>query len=99
MLFVYMTFPSEEEARKAGKRIVEEGLARCVNIILGMESLFIWEGSMRSERECILIAKTADRNYAKLESRVKQLHPYKVPCIIAFKVARGSQEFIRWIEG
>ena len=99
MLFVYMTFPSEEEARKVGKKVVEEGLARCVNIIPGMESLFIWEGSMRSEKECILIAKTADRNYAKLEKRVKQLHSYKVPCIISFKVSKGSREFIKWVEG
>ncbi|NYZ75723.1 divalent-cation tolerance protein CutA [Candidatus Micrarchaeota archaeon] len=98
MLFIYITFPSQKEAEKVGKILVEEELARCVNIIPGMESLFIWQGSMRSERECILIAKTVDSNYAKLERRVKQLHSYKVPCIIAFKVSKGSQEFIKWVE-
>jgi len=99
MLFVYMTFPTEEEARKVGKRIVGEGLARCVNIISGMESLFIWKGMMRNEKECILIAKTAERNYAKLESRVKQLHSYGMPCVIAFKVSKGSKEFVGWVDG
>lgn len=99
MLFVYITFPSEKEARKVGRVIVREGLARCVNIIPSMESVFLWKGKLESERECILIAKTSESNYPKLERRVKQLHSYELPCILAFKVERGSREFIKWVEG
>jgi periplasmic divalent cation tolerance protein len=98
MLFVYVTFPSKREARRVGRIIIEEGLARCVNIIPGMESIFSWEGKLEFAEECILIAKTSERKYPKLERRVKQLHSYKLPCIVAFKVARGSKGFIEWVE-
>jgi periplasmic divalent cation tolerance protein len=98
MLFVYITFPSEKEAEKIGKILVEEELARCVNIIPSMKSIFLWKGKLENERECILIAKTSERNYPRLERRVKQLHSYELPCIVAFKVARGSKEFIKWVE-
>ena len=97
MLFVYVTFPSSAEARRVGRIIVEERLAKCVNIIPRMESLFIWKGKLERERECILIAKTSEGNYPKLERRIKQLHSYEVPCIVALKVARGSKEFIEWV--
>jgi periplasmic divalent cation tolerance protein len=97
MLFVYVTFPSNAEARRVGRIIVEERLAKCVNIIPRMESLFIWKGKLERERECILIAKTSEGNYPKLERRIKQLHSYEVPCIVALKVARGSKEFIEWV--
>ncbi len=99
MLFVYITFPSEAEAGKVGNTIVREGLARCVNIIPNMKSIFFWKGKLGISRECILIAKTSERNYGKLERRVKQLQSYDMPCIVAFKVARGSKEFIKWVEG
>jgi periplasmic divalent cation tolerance protein len=98
MLFVYITLPSEKEARKVGKIIVKEELAKCVNIIPKMESIFFWKGKLEMGKECILIAKTTEKNYPKLERRVKQLHSCGVPCIVAFKVARGSKRFIGWVE-
>jgi periplasmic divalent cation tolerance protein len=99
MLLVYITFPSQKEAEKVGKILVEEELARCVNIIPRMKSIFLWKGKLGMNKECILIAKTSERNYRKIEIRVKQLHSYDVPCIVALKVARGSKEFIKWVEG
>jgi len=99
MLFIYITFPSQKEAEKVGKILVEEELARCVNIIPRMKSIFLWKGKLGMNKECILIAKTSERSYRKIEIRVKQLHPYDVPCIVALKVARGSKEFIKWVEG
>ncbi|MEM3555160.1 MAG: divalent-cation tolerance protein CutA [Candidatus Micrarchaeia archaeon] len=97
MLFVYITFPNVKEARKVGEIIIKEKLARCVNIIPAMESIFFWKGKLEREKESILIAKTSERNYKKLESRVRELHPYELPCIVAFKVERGSKEFIEWV--
>jgi periplasmic divalent cation tolerance protein len=99
MLFVYITFPNKKEARRVGEVIVKEKLARCVNIIPQIESIFFWKGKLEKEKECVLIAKITDRNYKKLERRVKELHPYELPCIVAFKVERGSKEFIEWVEG
>lgn len=93
-----MTFPNMREAGRVGRTLVKERLARCVNILPVMESIFLWEGKIERQRECVLIAKTADRNYSRLERRVKQLHSYDLPCILALKVERGSKDFIEWVE-
>jgi periplasmic divalent cation tolerance protein len=99
MLLVYITFPGRKEAERVGKTIVKEGLARCVNVIPDMKSIFSWKGKLEMNKECILLAKTSERNYPELERRVKQLHSYELPCILAFKVTRGSEDFTRWVEG
>ncbi|QLJ52811.1 MAG: Periplasmic divalent cation tolerance protein CutA [Candidatus Fermentimicrarchaeum limneticum] len=98
MLLVYITFPSRKEAERIGRILVEEKLARCVNIIPHMKAIFLWEGKLENARECVLLAKTAETKYAKLERRVKQLHSYDLPCILALKVERGYKSFIDWVE-
>ena len=97
MLLIYITFPSRKEAERIGRTLVEEELARCVNIIPNMKSIFSWKGKVEKANECVLIAKTSERKYAKLERRVKQLHSYDLPCILALKVCRGHKPFIDWV--
>lgn len=97
MLFVYITFPNRREAKRVGAALVGEKLAKCVNIIPEMHSIFLWKGKVEKADECILIAKINERNYQKFERRVRELHPYELPCIIAFKPERGLKEFIEWV--
>ncbi|HUK55936.1 MAG TPA: divalent-cation tolerance protein CutA [Nitrospiria bacterium] len=96
-LVVLITAPSYREARAIGKRLVEEKLAACANIIPRVESVFFWQGRIRQERETLMILKTQRSVLERLMKRVKSLHSYSVPEIIALPIARGSKEYLRWV--
>ncbi len=95
--FVYMTAGNLEEARRIGEVLVKEKLAACVNILDGMQSIYIWEDSLQQDRETVMIAKTAAARVPALVARVKALHSYDCPCITALAIDGGSQDFLRWI--
>jgi periplasmic divalent cation tolerance protein len=96
---VYITTGNEQEAHNIGKRLVEERLAACVNIVDGMKSIYWWEGELQEAEECILIAKTPHHNVAKLTELVKQLHSYDCPCIVSVQLAEqeGNEEYQQWM--
>lgn len=98
MLDVYITFPNKKEALKVGEILVKEKLATCVNVIPNVKSIFYWKNKLERSNEVILIAKVSERNYEKLEKRVKELHSYEVPCITALKVEKGYKKFVEWVE-
>jgi periplasmic divalent cation tolerance protein len=97
-VFVYITARSEDEATVIGRTLVEEKLAACVNILPGMRSVYRFEGKIEEAREAVLIVKTRADLFEKLEVRVKALHSYSCPCIVAFPVQKGSPEFLAWID-
>jgi periplasmic divalent cation tolerance protein len=98
MLFVYITTSDKEQARSIGRVLVEEHLAACVNIIDGMESIYYWNNSICEDKEALLIAKTREDLLIELTQRVKSLHSYECPCIIALPIISGNQEYLNWIE-
>lgn len=85
------------EARAIGRKLVEEKLAACANIIPRIESVFFWQGRIRQEREFLIVVKTQRAVFEPLVKRVKSLHSYSVPEIIALSITRGSNEYLRWI--
>ncbi len=95
-IVVLVTSPSEGEAEKLAARLVEEKLAACVNI-LPTSSLFRWEGKLSTENESLLIIKTRHSLFHNLEKRVKELHSYQVPEIIALPVVAGSKDYLDWV--
>jgi len=97
-LVVFITVPSKEEGECIGKTLVEENLAACVNIIPHVESIFHWEGEMCQEGEMILIVKSTRENLESLTQRVKELHSYQVPEIIALPIVGGSEDYLKWLE-
>jgi Uncharacterized protein involved in tolerance to divalent cations len=97
MLLVYITAPDGKIARSLGRALVRERLAACANIVDGMESFYWWDGDVQSARESICLCKTTEERYAALEKRVKELHPYEVPCIVAMPLTRGHQPFLDWL--
>ena len=98
---VYITTKDREEARSIGKKLVEEKLAACVNIIDNMESIYRWKGDVLSENETILIAKTTYSNINPLTQKVKELHSYDVPCVITFNISEqeGNSDYLDWLTG
>jgi len=97
MCWVYMTAPSAEEARRIGRILVEERLAACVNVIPGMTSLYWWQGKIEEGQETVLIGKTRQDLVDRLTTRVKALHSYTVPCVVALPILGGNPDFLRWI--
>jgi len=94
---VYMTAGSTEEAHLIGEVLVAEQLAACVNLIDGMTSIYLWEGQVRRDTETVIIAKTTEHLVMALTDRVKTLHSYECPCIVALPVDAGNVEFLGWI--
>lgn len=94
---IYMTAGSVEEAENIGKTLIESKLAACVNIIGGMESLYMWEGKLQQDQEVVLIAKTEEKHVRELIEKVKSGHSYDCPCILSIPVEGGNPEFIEWI--
>ena len=97
MVFVYITTKDAHQARTIGRTLVDERLAACVNIIDGMQSIYRWEGNTCEEGETVLIAKTRQSLFDALTRRVKELHSYSCPCIVALPITEGNTDFLEWI--
>jgi periplasmic divalent cation tolerance protein len=94
---VYMTAASKDEAKKIGRALVEERLAACANVIDGMESVYWWQGKLTEDREAVLIAKTRAELVEALTRRVKELHGYSVPCVVALPILAGNPAYLEWL--
>ncbi len=95
---VYITCSNFEEAKKIGRKLIEERLAACVNIIEKINSIFWWQGKIEDTNESLLIAKTNEKNLDDLINRVKELHSYTIPAILAIKIEKGYEAFLRWLD-
>jgi periplasmic divalent cation tolerance protein len=94
---VYMTAGSEEEADRISAALVAEGLAACVNILGTVRSVYRWEGAIQRESETAFVAKTQAALFDALSARVRELHSYDVPCIVAWPISQGEPEYLAWI--
>ena len=97
-IMIYITTSSEVEAKKIARAVVREKLAACANIIPGMKSVYRWKGRVESAAECVLVFKTRKTLFKKLEKRVKALHSYDTPCIVALPVVAGYGPYLQWIK-
>jgi periplasmic divalent cation tolerance protein len=97
LYFVYITTKDTREAEKIGRSLVELRLARCVNIVPGMRSIYLWQDKICDENECILIAKTSEEHLESVRSEVKRLHSYDVPCIVWLKLDGGDDAYLQWL--
>jgi periplasmic divalent cation tolerance protein len=96
-LIVLCTVPDEGIAEKIAEALVSEKLAACVNIVPGITSVYRWKGAIEHDRELLLIIKSAQDAYPALENRVRALHPYELPEVIAVPIGNGLPEYLDWI--
>lgn len=94
---VMVTAGSEEQARSIGRILVEERLAACVNVIGPVRSIYRWRDAVEEETEYILLIKTQRRSYQKLERRIRELHTYEVPEILALPATAVSKPYFEWL--
>jgi periplasmic divalent cation tolerance protein len=93
---VLVTASSQKEAETIACSLIETQLAACVNL-LPMHSIYTWQGKIHSESEWQLIIKTDLSLFSKLEKKIRELHSYEVPEIIAVPILAGSQPYLQWI--
>jgi periplasmic divalent cation tolerance protein len=96
-LTVLCTVPDSASAQKIAQILVQEGLAACVNLLPGITSVYRWQGEVQENPELLLLIKTTHKRYEALQARIKELHPYEVPEIIALKIEAGLKNYLDWI--
>jgi periplasmic divalent cation tolerance protein len=97
-ILVLSTFPDADTARRVARVLVEERLAACVNLVPQIESIYRWEGAIESASEVLALIKSNNWKYQLIEARIRELHPYKVPEIIAVRIDAGLADYLRWID-
>lgn len=93
---VLVTAPSVEEAKAIASALVNTHLAACVSIT-PVHSIYTWQGEVNAEDEWQLVIKTDLSLFPNLEAKIRELHPYTVPEIIALPIVAGSHEYLKWI--
>lgn len=96
-IIVFVTAANKGEAGKIASVLIEEKLAACVNVITNVKSLFRWQGKADSAREVLLIIKSRKALLNKLIKKVKSIHSYEVPEIIAVPIIGGDRKYLNWI--
>lgn len=94
---LFVMAPNLDEARALGKKLVEERLVACANVVPGVHSVYIWQGNLCEDSEVLLIMKTHEKNVKRLVDRIKALHTYEVPEIIALPIIAGSEDYLAWM--
>ena len=94
---VFVTVGKEAEAVEIAQTLVREQRVACVNIISGVRSIYRWKGEVCDDQEWLLIMKTRTSLIASLRDRIRALHSYEVPEIIAFPIDQGLPEYLNWV--
>jgi len=95
---VLTTVKNKIDARRMAEKLVSEKLAACVSVIPNVTSVYRWRGRVERAKEVMLVAKTSAKKLDRLIHRIKELHSYKIPEILALQVKRGSPEYLKWLE-
>ncbi|OGW55674.1 MAG: cytochrome C biogenesis protein CcdA [Nitrospirae bacterium RBG_13_43_8] len=97
-IIVLITTSDEVEAARIARALVEARLAGCVNIIKDIRSIYSWQGKIEEEKEVLMMAKTQKSLLDPLMEKVKELHSYTVPEIIALPIIQGSEDYLKWLK-
>ena len=96
-ILVMITCSSKKEADTIKTSLLKEKKAACVNIISGVRSFFWWKNKIDSADEVLLLVKTKTTNLKEIITRVKKLHSYEIPEIIALPIIGGSKDYLEWL--
>jgi len=94
---ILVTVSSEEEGLRIARDLVDAKLAACVNIISGLRSIYRWEGKICDEGELLLLIKTRMPLFEQVEGKIREIHSYEVPEIVAIPITRGSEAYLNWL--
>lgn len=93
---VLVTVPSLEQGKKIAQSLIKSKLAACINLF-PVNSIYIWQGEINDDQEYQLIIKTDLNLFQELAVKIKTLHSYEVPEIIALSISAGSASYFSWL--
>jgi periplasmic divalent cation tolerance protein len=97
-IVVLVTARDGREALRIARAVVGAGLAACVNVSESrVRSVYRWKGKVETAREVLLLIKTTRKAFPALARRIRALHSYEVPEVIAVPIAGGSAAYLRWL--
>lgn len=94
---LWVTVPDQDCAQTLAEEVLHRGLAACVNIIPGMQSLYRWQGAIHCDQEVVLVVKTTTAAAAACRVRIVDAHPYELPCVLQLAVSDGHGPFVEWL--
>lgn len=97
-LLVMTTLPDQDTARSLARRLLEEKLAACINVLPAMTSIYVWKAEVCEDSECLLLIKTQRTCYGRVEALLRAQHPYELPEIIATGITHGLPDYLGWIK-
>lgn len=98
-IVVLNTCANQEEAERIARRLVEEHVAACVNVVAGVRSFYRWQGAIESSEEWLLVIKTTREKFDALRTTLEKAHSYDIPEIVALPIVEGSTNYLNWIDG
>ena len=98
-IVVLSTASSAAEAETIARRLVDERLAACVNVVTGVRSFYRWKGKIEDSSEWLLVIKSSRGRFEELRAALEKLHSYDVPEVIALPVVEGTKNYLNWMEG
>lgn len=93
----FVTAPDGQSAETLARKLLEERLVACVNIVPGLRSLYWWEGEVQAAEEVLMLLKARRADIDAVTERVRGLHPYEVPEVIAADISGGLQAYLDWL--
>ena len=97
ILLAFCTFPNAETAQRIARELVELQLVACGNVLPQVHSIYRWQGKVESADEALVFFKLSAARYPDFEAKLRSLHPYDVPEIIACQIELGLPEYLRWV--
>jgi periplasmic divalent cation tolerance protein len=95
---VTTTLPDQAAAERVATRLVEERLAACAQVFGPVRSTYWWAGKIEQAEEWYCHLKTTLARLPRLQTRIRELHPYEVPEIIAVPILQGNPDYLKWIQ-
>ncbi len=89
---------NEQVAKAIASALVEAGEAACVSIVPGIRSTFRWKGEICDEREFLMLIKSSTERFEEVRRRIRQLHTYELPEVVALPIVAGDPEYLNWLE-
>ena len=97
-IVVLSTCGSEEEAVRIAKRLIDEHLAACVNLIPRIRSFYRWQDKVEDSAEWLMVIKTSRERFAALRTVLEAAHSYELPEVLALPVVDGSPNYLDWLD-
>jgi periplasmic divalent cation tolerance protein len=97
-IVVLTTCETEEQAATLARKLIEERVAACVNILPGVRSVYRWKGAVEDASEVMLLIKSRRDMFAALRAVIEKSHTYEVPEVIALPVVEGSESYLSWLD-